>query len=113
MPRFRVRFVPLGSWEAVIEAPTAELAHEVADEHFDTSARLSDAGWETENIVEVDEPAEFEWEPDGSDEDDEDDEDCDDYDDDDEEGCQMEACKLRGCVAGAGLCPNDPDEETR
>lgn len=99
MPRYRVRFVPLGSWEAVIEAPDPQTAQEVADERFDTSARLSDAGWEAEDIVETDDPAEFAWEPD-----------YDEEDDDLDDGCQMETCKLRGCVASPGNCPNDPQE---
>ena len=62
MPVFLVKMIPRGSWEALIGAPNKQLAEGVADEHFDTSARLSDAGWEVESVTEVSGEPEFVYE---------------------------------------------------
>lgn len=54
MPVFKVSYIPRGSWEAHIEAPDAEAAEAVAEDHFDMVTRASDAGWEMEETVQVD-----------------------------------------------------------
>lgn len=68
MPKFRVKFIPRGSWEVVVEAPNAKEAENLADIHFDMRTRASDAEWEIEDSEETDEPAEFFYEDDDYDE---------------------------------------------
>lgn len=58
MPRFKIQFIPRGSWTIVVEAPNREEALNVADSHFDMVTQASDAEWEVDFIEETNAPAE-------------------------------------------------------
>lgn len=60
MPKYRLKFIPRGSWEITVDAPTLARAQEVADEHFDTATRAADAEWDIEGVEVLPDDAEVE-----------------------------------------------------
>ena len=60
MPKYRLIFVPRGSYTVEVEAPDAKRAWEMADLYFDNSERVSSAEWDEDSIEDLPDDAHVE-----------------------------------------------------